>query len=84
MLLTRAAADGEALFVETATRLLELASAEQHAFRGVVAKMDAEQRGFMERVIREGSNGGRRDALRDEREEKEEPSIALKLNFGGP
>jgi len=84
MLLTRAAAEGEALFVETATRLLELASAEQNAFRGVVANMDAEQRGFMERVIRDGSKAGRRDALRDEREDKEEPSIALKLNFGGP
>lgn len=83
MLLTRAAAEGETLFAETATRLLELASAEQNAFRGVVAKMSVEQRGFMERVLREGNRGAGGDAEREGMEEREEPSIALKLNFGG-
>lgn len=83
MLLTRAAAEGETLFAETATRLLELASAEQNAFRGVVAKMSVEQRGFMEKVLREGNQGVGGDAEREGLEEREEPSIALKLNFGG-
>ena len=80
ILLTRASTEGEFLFSETAARLLELANADQGAFRGVVAKMSADQRAFMERVIREGSAGGRRDAEREE--EVVEPSIALKFDFG--
>lgn len=83
MLLTRAAAGGETLFAETATRLLELAGAEQNAFRAMVAKMSVEQRGFMERVLRDGNHGAGADAEREGMEEREEPSIALKLDFGG-
>lgn len=82
LLLTRASTDGETLFAETAIRLLELASAEQNAFRSVVAKMSVEQKNFMEQVIREGSSKGRK-ADREEKEESGEPSIALKFNFGG-
>lgn len=86
MLLTRASAEGSAVYAESAKRLLELASGGlMPAFRGVVAKMSAEQRGFMETVIREGGGGGKGRARgrRDSEEEKEEPTIALKLNFGG-
>ena len=86
MLLTRAAAEGKAVYVETAKRLLELAGGNMMpVFRGVVAKMSPEQRGFMETVIREGggAGGGRSGGRRSSADEKEEPTIALKLNFGG-
>lgn len=86
MLLTRASAEGKAVTAETATRLLEMATGELvPAFRGVVAKMSSEQRAFMESVIREGG-GARRDGVSGRRSigtREEEPSIALKLNFGG-
>lgn len=81
MLLTRALAEGGTLFTETATRLLELASSNQNAFRGVVTKMSPEQKTFMEKVIKEGSQ--RKDSEAERKEELEEPSIALKFNFGG-
>lgn len=86
MLLTRASAEGKASFPETAKRLLELASgALMSVFRGVVAKMSAEQRAFMENVIREGGGGGRGSGRGrgSSGAEKEEPSIALKMTFGG-
>ena len=87
MLLTRASAEGKAVFAETATRLLELAGSEplMPVFRGVVAKMTGEQKAFMETVIREGGGMGQGGTAgrRLSREEKAEPSIDLKLNFGG-
>jgi hypothetical protein len=64
---------------ETAARLLELAVKDQDAFRGVVGALNPEQRGYMERVLKEGV--GKRER-RVEREEEEEPSIALKMDFG--
>ena len=85
MLLTRAAAEGKELYVETAKRLLELASGKSlPIFRGVVSKMSAEQRAFMEQVIREGGVAGKGGASgrRDSEADKGEPSIALKINFG--
>lgn len=85
MLLTRASAEGKAVFPETAKRLLEMATEGlTPVFRGVIAKMSPGQRAFMEAVIREGGGGfgngagGRRDSIREE-----EPTIALKLDFGG-
>ena len=84
MLLTRAAAAGHDLFPETASRLLELAAADQTTFRGAVSAMSEIQRGFMERVLREGGPRGRGEKGREEREDEGgEPAIALKLNFGG-
>lgn len=82
MLLMRASADGEASYKETAARLLELASADQVAFRSVVAKMDDRQKSFMESVLREGGLARRKDMVGEEKEETGEPSIALKFNFG--
>ena len=84
MLLTRASAEGEAVYPETSKRILELAGgALMPVFRGVVAKMSTEQRGFMEKVIREGGGAGRDGkGTRGLSEEKEEPSIALKMTFG--
>ncbi|MCJ1462526.1 hypothetical protein MMC07_001128 [Pseudocyphellaria aurata] len=82
-LLARAAEEGKPLFKETAQQILQLASADQLAFRGVVARMDQEKRAFMEGIIRQGGpsgGAGRRDG---ERDGAAEPTIALKLSFGG-
>lgn len=80
------------IFAETAKRLLELAGEKSLTpiFRGVVRKMSASQREFMEKVIREGgaaAAGGRRGQQGgggegDGEGDKGEPSIALKMNFG--
>lgn len=86
MLLTRAAAEGKSVYSETSKRLLELASGTQMpVFRGVVAKISPEQKDFMETVIREGgaAGGSRAGRRRASSEEREEPSIALKMTFGG-
>lgn len=86
-LLARAAAEDEEdeekdeVYRETSARLLELASADQAAFRGVVGGMSEAQRGFMEGVIRSGRSGGGAQQKGEEGEER--PTIALKMNFGG-
>jgi hypothetical protein len=64
---------------ETAARLMEMAAGDSTAFRGVVqTRLSAEQRAFMEKVIK-GAQGPRVE-VRDEVEDKE-PTIALKMNF---
>ena len=84
MLLTRASAEGKGVYLETSKRLLELAGGNlTPVFRGVVAKMSAEQRAFMENVIREGGGAGRSTGGSRESAGETEPTIALKLNFGG-
>ena len=83
-LLTRASAEGKAVYLETSKRLLELAGGNlTPVFRGVVAKMSAGQRAFMESVIREGGGAGRSTGGSRENVGETEPSIALKLDFGG-
>jgi hypothetical protein len=64
---------------ETATRLLEIASADQAAFRGVVAGLSAEQRTFIENVLKSGQGPVRREVRDDE---DGMPKIALKMDFG--
>ncbi|KAK4668446.1 uncharacterized protein QC764_707380 [Podospora pseudoanserina] len=88
MLLSRAASeddvqDGGVIAKETSARLLELASADQSAFRAVVGGMGEEQRGFMEGVIRSGRALGQGRDKGEQGEEEERPTIALKMNFGG-
>lgn len=78
-LLSRASREGKGTHRETAARLLELAAADQAAFRAVVVRMDAEQRGFLETIIREGR--GPQLLVRAETGEGKEPSIALKMDF---
>lgn len=78
-LLTRASKEGEATHRETATRLLELAGADPDAFRAVVNKLDAEQKTFMEKIIREGQ--GRQTVKRTDTSDEREPTIALKMDF---
>ena len=78
-LLERAAKEGQLLYKETAARLLELATGAQEAFKAVVASLGAEQKAFLEEVLREGGVGKRETT---KKEGGSEPSIALKLDFG--
>jgi hypothetical protein len=70
------------LFKETSTRLLELAAADQTAFRGVVAGMTAEQKGFMESVILAGRSAAQGQKVESGDGGNNEPSIALRMDFG--
>ncbi|KAI2636319.1 ARM repeat-containing protein [Hypomontagnella submonticulosa] len=79
-LLSRAISEGAEVYHETSARLLELASADQAGFRGVVAAMSEGQKAFMEEVIRSGrQTGGPAKGSNN----TGQPSIALKMDFGG-
>lgn len=85
-LLARASAEGQETYIETSARLLELAAADQDAFRAVAASMSEGQRAFLEEVIR----WGRQAAGEAERASRAaggsgggQPTIELKMNFGG-
>ncbi|KAF2084373.1 HEAT repeat protein-like protein [Saccharata proteae CBS 121410] len=80
-LLARANKEGATTYKETAARLIDLASADQSAFRTVVGGLSGEQRAFMEAVIKAGgpAMGARRELEREEG--NGEPSIALKMDF---
>ena len=80
-LLSRASSEGSEVHHETSTRLLEMASADPAAFRGVVAAMTEGQKAFMEEVIKSGranSDGNNKTAAGT----SGQPSIALKMDFG--
>lgn len=79
VLLARSVKEGESTHFETSKRLLELASRDQQAFRAVVAKLDGEQKSFMERIIREGAGSGTK--VQTNGVEDKEPTIALKMDF---
>lgn len=81
-LMARATAEGEEIYTETGARLLELAAVDQGTFRAVVAGMSAGQRAFLEEVIRSGRQtaGGTHAAATTG---SGQPSITLKMNFGG-
>jgi hypothetical protein len=64
---------------ETARWLLEIAGADQQAFRGVVTALTVEQRSFMEGVLKSGQGPVRKEVSRDE---DGQPQIALKMDFG--
>jgi hypothetical protein len=76
-LLARASNEGSDVFREVAASVLQLAAAEQAVFRATVAGLGAEQRAFLERVLREGGPKRREEI----REVEGEPSIALRMNF---
>ncbi|TAQ89250.1 hypothetical protein B7494_g2419 [Chlorociboria aeruginascens] len=84
-LLKRAHSEGEGVYKETSARLLELAGNDQVAFRGVVAKLTIEQRSFLEIVTLKGKKEGTLKKGKDvgESDEDKEPSIALRMDFGG-
>lgn len=83
-LLSRAAADRKAVIRETAQQLLQLAAADQMAFKGAVANMDTARKRFMEAVLREGGAGGAggQRSRGQGRDGGAEPTIALKMSFG--
>jgi hypothetical protein len=62
---------------ESATRLLEIAGADQASFREVVGGLSAEQRGQVEMVLKSGQGKVRREEVGEE----EAPRIALKMEF---
>jgi hypothetical protein len=72
------------VYAETSARLLELAAADQAAFRAVVAGMSDSQKSFMEEVIKWGREGKGTAGGTDKRLGNGDgrPSIALKMNFG--
>ncbi|KAI8634633.1 armadillo-type protein [Xylariaceae sp. FL1651] len=79
-LLSRAASEGPELYKETSVRLLDLAAADETAFRGIVAAMSEGQKAFIEEVLRSGRQAGDED--RDS-SNAGQPTITLKMNFGG-
>jgi hypothetical protein len=70
------AADKKMLYVEIASLLLECAAADQAAFKSVVGGLGPAQKSLLEEVIRDGAA-----ATMKKEEEREEPTIALKMNF---
>lgn len=81
-LMTRAAGEGEEMYQETSARLLELAAVDQTGFRATVAAMNSGQRAFLEEVIRSGQQA-RGDANTSPQGDIGQPTITLKMNFGG-
>ncbi|KAG9239350.1 armadillo-type protein [Amylocarpus encephaloides] len=83
-LLSRASKEGDKVFKETSARLLELAAADQAAFRSTVGGMSDGQKQFMESVIVAGRKAGQgARQVSDDDDEGKEPTIALKMSFGG-
>lgn len=81
-LMTRAAGEGEELYQETSTRLLELACTDQEAFRATVGALNSGQRTFLEEVIRSGQQAGN-NGDDSSASNLGQPSITLKMEFGG-
>ncbi|KAG6008585.1 hypothetical protein E4U21_004225 [Claviceps maximensis] len=81
-LMTRAAGEGENIYQETSTRLLELAGTDQAAFRATVGAMNSGQRTFLEEVIRSGQQAGA-NGDHSSATDRGKPSITLKMDFGG-
>ena len=79
-LLSRGKTEGKSGYPEIATRLLEVAGANQHAFRSLVGSMPEAERAFMEDIIREGSARSRGREETNKGDDRE-PTIALKMNF---
>lgn len=82
MLMARATAEGDEVYRETSTRLLELAAVDQAAFRAVVGGMSDGQKTFLEEVIRSGRQTTEQ-ANKTDSGAAGQPSIALKMDFGG-
>ncbi|KAL3430373.1 armadillo-type protein [Aspergillus tetrazonus] len=87
-LLARAKREGAPVYTETAANLLELAKADQLAFRTLVGTMNPAQKGLLEEILRSanvGAGGGA--AGRGEQEtqngggQQSMPSIALRFDF---
>ncbi len=78
VLLEYAAAEGAKLHQETASRLLELANADNAAFRALVASLQGDRRHLLEHILKSSASARRNDDYGTE----QEPAIALKMDFG--
>lgn len=81
-LMTRATGEGEEAYGETSERLLELAAVDQGTFRAIVGAMSGSQRALLEEVIRSGRQAAG-DSDKANIGESGQPTITLKMNFGG-
>lgn len=85
--LERAQAEGEVVWKESNTRLLELASIDQDAFKRVILALPEELKTLLQEIIRhEGGVGQKSKSTRVRRVgtgsvDNQEPSIALKMDF---
>jgi hypothetical protein len=79
-LLNLASKDGPSSHQGIAARLLELAATDSATFRGIVASMAGHRKQLTEQILKSqaGNRGARPDSSNDR-----EPTIALKMNFGG-
>jgi HEAT repeat-containing protein 5 len=80
ILLKRASLEGPSVHQEIAGRLLEVAGADQAAFRGLVGQMGGEQHKFLESLLRSQSGHPRQNEV-DSDEADVKPSIALRMDF---
>ncbi|SMR63059.1 unnamed protein product [Zymoseptoria tritici ST99CH_3D1] len=80
VLLNRASKDGSASHHIMAARLLELAATDSATFRALVGSMTGGRKQLIEQILKSqaGNRGARPDSSADR-----EPTIALKMNFGG-
>ena len=79
-LMARATAEGEEVYEETRSRLLELAAVNQAVFRTIVTGMSVGQRDFLEQIIK--ANQKAAAATDDDSNGAGQPSITLKMDFG--
>lgn len=82
-LLSRAAVnvDGEnanAVYRDTAARLMEMAAKDQGMFKSVIVGLTAEQRIFTEEILRAGAGSSTSESASAQ---NTAPSIALKMSF---
>lgn len=87
-LLTRAKREGPTIYQETGNLMLELAKADQTMFRTLVASMPAQQKAFVEEVLRSTGIGGaatgkgsRTDGASNADMQQSAPSITLRMDF---
>lgn len=79
-LLARAEAVEKDTYPDIATKLLVIAAGNQTTFRSIANSLKPEQRTLMEEILRAAGLGQNEGASRSIG--KEEPTIALKMNFG--
>ena len=79
-LLERAGKEGASTHQETSARLLDLAAMDNATFRAVVTGMDGERRELLERILKARAGA---QQVKNDSDEDREPTIALKMNFGG-
>lgn len=85
-LLARASGEGDVTYRDASARLLELAGADQSSFKAVMGGMSEGQKAFLEEVIRAGRDAAgtaARNTNAGSTGQEGQPTIELKMNFGG-